>query len=267
MKTLYDIVGLIELEKKEIDSLFRNKSRHMTNFYAKEGLEKLGMTFALNVHGWTVKVPASCKLQKPDGYHQFIRASVLDCDGKLIELTKNDKVPSEVFNYLVNCDGTILSDINGALESCVDSAINCTQTDEVCKSCGYTECNCGYVCNPMYSQETNQFLYDAEKYKNSWVKAKNDSEFFTFSSDLEDVVVFIEYFSNQTKGVDECLIKVDDSLALALEYWIKYRLLQGGQDTTALSEQFYKKFKAEASSQTSKQNALTMNKLYEVLFK
>ena len=119
----------------------------------------------------------------------------------------------------------------------------------------------------MYSQETNQFLYDAEKYKNSWVRAKNDSEFFTFSSDLEDVVVFIEYFSNQTKGVDECLIKVDDSLALALEYWIKYRLLQGGQDTTALSEQFYKKFKAEASSQTSKQNALNMNKLYEVLFK
>ena len=31
--------------------------------------------------------------------------------------------------------------------------------------------------------------------------------------------------------------------------------------------EFYKKFKAEASSQTSKQNALTMNKLYEVLFK
>jgi hypothetical protein len=40
-------------------------------------------------------------------------------------------------------------------------------------------------------------FYDAEKYKNSWVKASNDSEFFTFSSDLEDLVVFVEYYADQ----------------------------------------------------------------------
>ena len=36
----------------------------------------------------------------------------------------------------------------------------------------------------MYTKEVNQMIYDAEKYRNSWVKASNDSEFFTFSSAL-----------------------------------------------------------------------------------
>jgi len=110
-------------------------------------------------------------------------------------------------------------------------------------------------------------IYDAEKYKNSWVKASNDSEFFTFSSDLEDLVVFVEYYADQTKGLDECAIKVDDNLALALEYWIKYRLLEGGQETMQQAEYFKNKFKAEANNQKVKKNALVVSKLYEVLFK
>ena len=57
MITLFDVVERINLEKKEIDSIFRNKSRHMINLYAKEGLGRLGMSFALNIHGWTVNVP------------------------------------------------------------------------------------------------------------------------------------------------------------------------------------------------------------------
>ena len=47
---------------------------------------------------------------------------------------------------------------------------------------------------------------NTENYRNSWVKASNDSEFFTFSSDLEDLVVFVEYYADQTKGLDECAI-------------------------------------------------------------
>ena len=103
MITLFDVVERINLEKKGIDSVFRNKSRHMINLYAKEGLGRLGMSFALNIHGWTVSVPASCKLEKPSGYKEFIRASILDCDGRLIEITRNDKIPKETFAYLTNC--------------------------------------------------------------------------------------------------------------------------------------------------------------------
>jgi len=176
MITLFDVVERINLEKKEIDSIFRNKSRHMINLYAKEGLGRLGMSFALNIHGWTVSVPASCKLQKPSGYKEFIRASILDCDGRLIEITRNDKIPKETFAYLTNCDGTILQDQNNTLETCGDSAV-CTPSDDVCVECGCKECDCDYVYNPMYTKEVNQMIYDAEKYKNSWVKASNDSEF------------------------------------------------------------------------------------------
>ena len=266
MTTLFDVVERINLEKKEIDSIFRNKSRHMINLYAKEGLSRLGMSFALNIHGWTVNVPASCKLEKPSGYKEFIRASILDCDGRLIEITRNDKIPKETFAYLTNCDGTILQDKNNALEACVDGSV-CTPSNDVCVDCGCKECDCDYVYNPMYTKEVNQMIYDAEKYKNSWVKASNDSEFFTLSSDLEGLVIFIEYYADQTKGLDECAIKVDDSLSLALEYWIKYRLLEGGQETMQQAEYFKNKFKAEANNQKVKKNALVVSKLYEVLFK
>lgn len=266
MTTLFDIVERINLESKEIDSMFRNKSRHMMNFYAKEGLNKLNMTFALNIHGLTVQIPSSCKVQKPDGYKAFVRASILDCDGKLIEIERNNKVPSEVFQYLVDCDGTIMSDENGELNN-GEQCKTCTPSNYVCPDCGDTDCNCHFEFNQMYSKETHQQLYDFEKYKNSYVRVKDDSDYFIFSSDLEDSVVFIEYLSNQTKGVEECQIKVDDSISVALEYYIKFRLLEGGQETLQQSEIFKRKFKAEADNQKVKQNALTLNDLYKVFFK
>ena len=266
MVTLFDVVERISLESKEIDSLFRGKSRHMMNFYAKEGVGKLGLAFAMNIHGWTVQIPASCKVQKPEGYHSFIRASVVTCDGKLIEIGRNNNIPTETFNFLINCDGSILSDENGALEDCGNGS-TCTETDTVCKSCKSDACKCDYVCNPLYSDELNQYLYDIHEYKDSWIRVKNDNDFFTFSSDLEEAVVFIEYYSNQTKGIEECAIKIDDNLSLALEYYIKYRLLEGGQETAQQSEFYKRKFVSEAGLQKSKQNALTLNKLYEVLVK
>ncbi|WP_294202995.1 hypothetical protein [uncultured Chryseobacterium sp.] len=261
MTSLFDIVETIYLQSQEIDSVFRNKSRYMMVLYAKEGMKRLNLTFAMNVKAMNVRIPSSCLVYKPAELQRFIRAYLIDCDGRTIEIARNNKIPESVFNYLVNCDGTLF-------ELCGDDgnvSTSCLECNEPVKTCS-TSCHCEACgCDFNLSEDLQLLLHDIETYKDSWIKENN--EFFEFSSDLEDMAVMIEFIGNQTDNVEECAIKVDEKMELALEYWIKFRLLEGGQETGPLSKQFYEKYKRAKEAESIKLNALSMRDIKSLMTK
>lgn len=256
MTTLFDIIESIHLQSKEIDSLFRNKPRYRIVQLAKEGMQKLNLTFATHVKGMNVQIPSSCRVYKPTGFEKFIRVYLINCDGKTIEIKRNSNVPSEIFNYLVSCDGTLLSDSDG--NTLKSKCLSCNGSDSNTSNSSCSTCNGTGYCTT--DSELKHFLSDYVKYKDSWVK--ENSEFFEFSADLEDMSVIIEFLSNQTDGIEECAIQVDSKFEEALEYYIKFKLLEAGESTMNASQYFYKKFKAIRDKESIRENALTKTDLF-----
>lgn len=257
---LNEIVDIIYLESQSIDSLFRNKPRYLISLYAKEGMSKLNLTFGLNIIGMNFTVPSSCVVYKPQGFEAFVRAYIINCDGRTIEIDHNHKIPSELRHYITDCDGSLLGGCN---EDFFDHCLDCNNSnnksdshcDNFCDTCNGT----GRVAN----RYTNQLLRDLETYKDSWIKVHKDR--FEFSSDLEDVAMVIEYISNQTVGVEDCAIEIDSQYAEALQYYIKYKLLEGGQNTLNQAQYFRKLFKATRDKELVNTNPLTKNDLMSIL--
>lgn len=258
MTTLFDIIETLHIESQQIDSIFRNKSRYLMARYAKEGMKKLNLTFGLGLKGFNLFVPSSCVVYKPEGFERFVRAYVINCDGKTIELKRNNKIPEEIFTYLVNCDGSLLTDCDNTPMTTECMACNESQEDG-CYSAECTVCHGTGYC----MTELELFMADLATYKNSWIKENADH--FEFSSDLEGIAVVIEYISNQTVGVEECAIRVDEKCALALEYYIKFRLLEGGEQTVQNAQYYKQMFKNAREAEVIRQNALTKSDLYSIL--
>lgn len=259
MTSLFDIIETIYLESQQIDSIFRNKSRYMMGRYAKEGMKKLNLTFGMNIKGMNVQIPSSCLVYKPEHFERFIRAYLIDCNGRTTEINRNNKIPTEIYKYLVNCDGTLFDvcDEDGNLST---ECLECNEPVKTCDvSCHCESCGCDF----NLSEEMQLLLHDLNTYKKSWIKENDDH--FEFSSDLENMHVVIEYIGNQTENISECTIRVDEKMSLALEYWIKYRLLEGGQDTIAYADKFLAKYKKAKDSELIKQNALTLTDIYSAI--
>jgi len=259
MTNLQSVVDIISLESQTVGSLFFGKPRYMANRYAKIGMQNLNLTFGMHIKGMEVVVPSSCRLYKPEGFERFIRAYILNCDGRTIEIDRNNKIPSELLSYLVDCDGTLLTDCDN--QPLTQDCISCNEDGGGCQDTSCTECKgTGKCCVP----EVEQMVHDIMKHRNSWVKDNQD--FIEFSSDLEDVAVVIEFVSNQTVGVEECLIQVPENYAMALEYFIKFKLLEGDAKTLQTSQYFYQKYKNLKKLEASNRNPLTTNDLYKTLF-
>ena len=258
--TIQDIVEEIYLQAQDDpDSLFRNKSRHMMYTYAKQGLNKLNLSFATNLKGMNVEIPMSCKVFKPSDFYQFVRAYLINCDGKTIEIRRNQNIPEKIFHYLTNCDGTLLE--NGCDEDALkDECISCNPSkggflDDGCVSC----CGTGYYMPPIMAQ----FIHDLNAYKDSFIKENGD--FFEFSSDLEGMAVIIEYIGNQSGRLSECEIVVEESMADPLKYFIRWKLLEYGQDTLSQAQYYKNAYKNSARKASMDKNALNVSDLQSIM--
>ena len=262
MNTLYDIIERIHLEAQNDDSIFRGKKRIWIKDYAIEGLVELNMAFANHVLAMNVQIPSVCRVYKPQGYVDFLRAYLIDCDGKTIELKKNSKVPAEIYSYLTQCDGTLLGD--DCIGDLTTECFGCNAPVDL-GNCNYSCKKCGCDNYSHLSENLRELLFVMEKYKDSWIRAKNDVDYFEFSSDLEDVNVMIECFIDKNVDADECEIKIDENLRKTLEYYIKYKLLENGQDTMGMSDKFYNKYKVAKRKAGINDNPLTKTDLFSTL--
>ena len=259
--TLQDIIEDIYLETKSIDSLFRNKRKIDIVRYAKRGLNELNLNFATHLMGMNVRVPMTCRVEKPSGYHSFVRAYVISCDGQTIELSRNENIPDEIFHYILNCDGSLIKDNcgNELYDNCIDCDSGVKFSGGVCDTCnGVGKC---------LSPESASLLQSLEQFKDSWIKVKSHLNYFEFSSDLEDVAVVIEYISDNTTNIDECTIVVDEEFKNALDYYIKFKLLENGLETMQQAQYYNRKFKALRDRIKFNKNAMSKHDLYSLLLK
>lgn len=257
MTSVQEIVEGIYLEAQSIDSIFRNKERYLMYKYAKDGLKKLNLTFAQNLKGMNFNIPISCKVSKPLDFQQFVRAYLINCDGKKIELKRATDIPESIFHYIVNCDGSVLDDCeNGNL---YDDCLVCNKSDDTCidycVACDNTR--------RFISSEYESLVRDLEKYKDSWIKENPDN--FEFSGDLEGLAVVIEYIGNQIGSMTECQLMVKEDLVDVLEYYIRYKLLENGEQTVRQAEYYNGKFKARRNAVMSSENAVTINDLNRIM--
>lgn len=251
--TLKDIVDEIYLETQDIDSIFRNKKRYNIVRYARQGLQELDMTFATHLKAISFEVPPSCRLYKPEGFEFFVRAYVLDCSGNTVEIKRNSSIPDEVYGFLVDCDGSILSDLEGFV---YDEEIQCNEPFVL--DSDIDDCLFG---------DKNPFLRTIYRYKDSWVKSKDKLDYIEFSPDLEGVKVVVEYLGNSVFEQDECLVMVESNLKEVLDYYIKFKLLENGVETMGQAQYYRQQFKIKRDKELSKVNALSLNDLYHVFLK
>lgn len=226
--------------------------------YAKAGLNSLNLSFASNLKGINAEIPFSCKVEKPDDYYQFVRAYLINCDGRTIEISRNQNIPEKIFHYLLNCDGTLINtcDENSLTTECMTcnpSKVN--KYDLNCSTC----CGSGYYLPKVLQQ----LLEDLDKYKDSWVTVGKD--FFEFSSDLEGMSVVIEYIGNQAGNLSECQIFIDEEMEEPLKYFIRWKLLENGQDTMQQSQYFKNMFKRTRDKVAISRNALSTEDIYSIM--
>lgn len=256
--TIKDVVEEVFLESQSADSIFRNKERYLMYRYAKSGLNKLNLSFASNLKGINTDIPFSCKVQKPDDYYQFVRAYLINCDGRTIEINRNPNIPDKIFHYLLNCDGTLIDtcDENSLTTECLTcNPSKGNKCDINCDTC----CGNGYYLPKIM----RQLLDDLAKYKDSWIST--DGDFFEFSSDLEGMSVIIEYIGNQAGTLSECQIFIDEEMEDPLKYFIRWKLLENGQDTMVQARDFQRKFKAARDKVSISRNALTKEDIYSIM--
>ena len=249
MATLKDIIDELYIDSLQDNSEFRNSQRYMMVKYAHEVLKKLHLTFWKNTIGWSLRVPEKLFVSKPDDFEMFIRAYLLDCNGKTMEISINPKVPDEIRNYLIDCDGTILSD--DCQKDIYTKCLECdTETVNECDSC----CGTGKVKDAYLDK-----LYgDAVRFKDSYVKEKENG--FEFSHDLEGMAVMIEYIGNGLSKTDVCNIKIDPTYEEPIEYYIKFKLLESTE--LFQKSQYYKsEYLKKKRLITIQDNALTLSDL------
>lgn len=236
MPTLKDITEEIIIEGTNPTSIFRHAEKFMVDKYAKEGLKKLNLTFARSVKGMNITVPISCRVGKPSDFMQFIRAYVINCDGRMIEISRSKNVPEKIFHFLLDCDGSVLEDCDGSL---TDDCLLCNDTESDKDPC---EAECFCTCTPnRIPRGLKQLIADIEQYQGAWIAEHENG--FEFSGDLEGVKVVIEYMSNDVNEIDQCNIKVPEELGECLEYYIKYKVLEGDMNLMNQSQYFRKEFK------------------------
>lgn len=259
MGSFLDIIEGIDLEAKTVGSSFFGKPRWLIRKHGVRAMDKVGLTFGLKVRGMNVNIPSVCKVYKPDDYHRFVRAYLLMCDGRKIELDRNNDIPSDILNYLLDCDGTLMRDCDTT--AMTSNCIRCNPTGEGCEDANCSSCGgTGKCCQ----EDWEQFLQDLEDYKESWIKEHQD--YFEFSSNLEDVFVVIEYVANQTVGIEECAIKIPKNMEEIIEYFIKFKLLEGSSLTLQESQYYYQKYKNVKEREKIIHNQLTMNDLMTTAF-
>ena len=238
MTSVKDIVEEIILESKTSGSIFRNISPPFAYKYAKEALKKMNAYNMLYADVMNVKIPFACKVMKTPDFLHVIKVDLINTGGRTIEVRRSTSVPNEVTKYLLQCDGNLLigEDNNALTDSCL------TTNDETFKCiCNYEPEQC--TCKEHYYQdcETQQILYDLDKYQNSWFADKKN--YVQFSADLEGMSVNIWYLKNDIMSVEECDLYVPENMTEALEYYVKYKLLEGNPDTIQVSQYYNREYR------------------------
>ena len=211
--SLQNIIDNIELTADD-DSYFKKIKHHRAVIFGKQGLKKLNVDLNSEDKLISFQLSPSLIFPYPRFMNDWSRISVItNCDTLHVLNINNTPI---VQDYLQDNEWELLYDDQGSVLQGHDRAIDYGECE--------TENKCS--CIKVSPCEENKGMFD-----DSWVRDVKSGNYFEFSPDLEDKEIVIEYQTAGLEKMNACDIKIPNSLELTLEYYIKWKLLEGKRNT------------------------------------
>ena len=210
--TLQNVIDNILLKAGD-DSYFKHSERFRMSIIGKQGIKKLNVDLKSQNKAISIQLSPSKIFPFPKYMTNWSRVSVLNDCGKLVTLNVNNK--PQIQDYLQDHEWKLLYDCHGnVLEgACFDAEQgDCCLEFQDCEST-HDDCGCG-----------------EKDFSDSWVKENREGGYFQFSDCLVDRIIVIEFQCAGLDGLDDCDIKIHDALELVVEYWIKWKTLEGNRN-------------------------------------
>lgn len=207
--SLQNIIDNIELTADD-DSYFKKLKHHRAIIIGKQGLKKLNVDLNSEDKLISFQLSPSLIFPYPRFMNDWSRVSVItDCDTLHVLDINNAPI---VQDYLQDNEWELLYDDQGSVLQGHDRAID------------YGECVTETKCSCLKVSPCDE---DKGLFDNSWVRDVKSGNYFEFSPDLEDREIVIEYQTAGLEKMNACDIKIPNTLELTLEYYIKWKLLEG----------------------------------------
>lgn len=180
--SLSEIINEIVLESKEDDHYLKNTKRTTILLHAKQGIRELNRSVANDILAFEITVPDNLYFPLPQDYVNWVRISVVVNENSgfyLRPLNINYKIHTAI-GYLQDNKAEILFDHNGQILM-ADSLNSIAQPY---KKYSFNSC------------PNKPYLDTSKLSKNGEFAIDNRRGFISFSSDLADKEVVIEYVSD-----------------------------------------------------------------------
>lgn len=236
--TLQNLIDNIKL-KEDDDSYFKNVKEFRMSIIAKQGLKKLEIDVLPSSRAISFQLPPTKIFPFPRFMNDWYRVSVVTSCNNLKVLTINNN--PKIQEYLQDNEYEIIYDSNGEVLQASPQHL------DYGKCIKFTNC-----------LEKTEKEKEEKEFEDSWVKEYLQGNYFEFSDDLVDKEIVVEYKSNGLEKLKDSEIKIHNDLELTLEYYIKWKLLEGKRNTP-MSEVMY--FKQQYITEKRRSSVLTAKKI------
>ncbi len=191
------------------DSYFKHAQRHEYSIHGKLGIKRLKADILEEHRAIMFQLAPSLIFPYPRFQTNWKRLSVVNKCGSLQVLIIN-QTPL-IHDYLQDHLYELFFDQDGQVRRAVDVH------KEVEYCCLPIDC----VDNPTTTKCPDDTFND------SWAKPNKEGGYFSFSSDLEDEQIVIEFTSAGLEGLDDCDVLINHNLELTVMRWIQWSYLFG----------------------------------------
>ncbi len=217
--TLKDILDNILITADD-DSYFKDSKRFRASIFGKQGIKKLNVDVKAQNKAIMIQLSPSKIIPFPRYMMNWSRISVLnECEMLSPLLVNNTPV---IEDYLQDNEWDLLYDEAGNV--LIGADFNAERGDckiEICRDIPTSIC-----------KDT--------KFDNSWAKENRNASYFSFSDELVDELIVIEFQTTGLDTLDDCDIKIHHHLEFAITYWIKWHLLEGKRNVPKSEVLYFK---------------------------
>jgi hypothetical protein len=199
--SLKDIVNNFMVAYVGMDKLIPRASRSDVIFHAKRGLQEFSYDTLKSIKSQELTIPPSLSLAIPQDYVNYVRCSWVDDSGV-------QHIIYPVNNLTTSPTELLIQDTDGAPTQNVDGENNLAQQSEVEKR--WNTKNLNDISGLIDEDNTNVYSYDwwklnfGQRYgldpqytqQNGYFQINERTGSFTFSSDLANKLIVIEYISD-----------------------------------------------------------------------
>lgn len=219
--SLQNIIDNIILTADD-DSYFKKAQEFRATIFGKRGLKELNVDLNSDDKIISFQLSPSLIFPHPRFMANWSRIGVItDCE--TIHILDINNTPI-VEDYLQDNQWRLLYDDEGNVLQAHDRNIPYGDCAE------HNPCECIKI-SPC---EQSKGMFD-----DSWVRDVRSGSYFQFSPDLVDREITIEYQTAGLENMDSCDIKVPNNIESTLDYYIRWKLLEGKRNVPQSEVRYY----------------------------